>query len=138
VTRDARPDSIRRRTYDVAVGRTTSWACRRDQSIPSTSAVSCDAVSRITPSLIGSHRNAPSSSRFHSSTSPDPSQVGHIDEPQELNELAAAVAILDKGARLAGQPADAGQQGDRAVALVLGTRTLKEHWPPIAQWITAQ
>jgi len=34
--------------------------------------------------------------------------------------------------------ADAGQQGDRAVALVLGTRALKEHWPPIAQWITAE
>src|SRR5712691_2994527 len=34
------PDSISRRPYDVAVGRTTSRACRRDQSIPSTSAAS--------------------------------------------------------------------------------------------------
>src|SRR6516162_102859 len=42
---------------------------------PSTSAASCDAVSRITPSLIGGHRKAPCSSRFHNSTRPDPSQA---------------------------------------------------------------
>jgi hypothetical protein len=34
------PDSIRRRSHDVAVGRAISRACRRDQSIPSTSAAS--------------------------------------------------------------------------------------------------
>ena len=50
--------------HDVALGRTISAACSCDQSIPSTSAASCDAVSRITPSLIGGH----CSSRFHNST----------------------------------------------------------------------
>jgi hypothetical protein len=38
-----------------------SRACRRDQSMPSISAASCDALSRITPSLIGGQRNAPCS-----------------------------------------------------------------------------
>src|SRR5208337_3590246 len=61
-------DSKGRSAHDVAVGRATSRACSRDQSIPSTSAASCDAVSRITPSLIGGHRNAPCSSRFQNST----------------------------------------------------------------------
>ena len=58
VARDAPPDSIRRSAHDVAVGRATSRAYSRDQSIPSTSAASCDALNRITPSLIGGRRNA--------------------------------------------------------------------------------
>ena len=41
-----------------------SRACRRGQSSPSMSAASCDADSRMTPSLIGGQRNAPSSRRF--------------------------------------------------------------------------
>ena len=44
--------------------------------------------------------------------------VGLIEELEELDELAAAVAILDQGVHLAGQQIDAGQQADRAVALV--------------------
>ena len=43
--------------------------------------------------------------------------VGRIEEFEELDELAVAVAILDQGVNLAGQQVDAGQQGDRAVAL---------------------
>ena len=62
-------------SHDAAVGRGTSCACRRDQSNPSTRAASCDAVSRITPSLIGGQRNVPCSSRFQNSASPDPSQA---------------------------------------------------------------
>jgi hypothetical protein len=42
-----------------AIGRAISRACRRDQSIPSTSAANCADVSRITPSVIGGHLNAP-------------------------------------------------------------------------------
>ena len=57
--------------HDVALGRTISAACSCDQSIPSTSAASCDAVNRITPSLIGGQ----CSSRFHNSTRPVPSQA---------------------------------------------------------------
>ena len=68
-------DSISRGSHDVAVGRTTSRACRRDQSIPSTSAASCGTVSRITPSLTGGHRKPPCSSRFQNRTSPDPSHA---------------------------------------------------------------
>ena len=44
--------------------------------------------------------------------------VGLIEELEELDELAAAVAILDQGVHLAGEQIDAGQQADRAVALV--------------------
>src|ERR1700757_2817862 len=61
--------------HDVAVGCATSWTCRRDQSRPSTSAASCEVESRIKPSLIGGQRNALCSRRFHSITSPDPSQT---------------------------------------------------------------
>jgi hypothetical protein len=43
--------------------------------MPSTSAASCDADNRITPSLIGGQRKAPCSSRFQNNTSPDPSQA---------------------------------------------------------------
>src|SRR5271157_4660980 len=75
VPRNVWSDSISHSSHDVALGRGTSYACRRDQSIPSTSAASCDAVNRITPSLIGGHRNAPYSSRFQNSTRPDPSQA---------------------------------------------------------------
>src|SRR6516225_6402534 len=75
VIRPRAGDSKGRSAHDVAVGRATSRACRRDQSIPSTSAASCDAVSRIMPSLIGGHRKAPCSSRFQNSTRPDPSHA---------------------------------------------------------------
>ena len=75
VTNNLRPDSISHSSYDVAVGRVTSCACRRDQSIPSTSAASCADVSRITPSVTGGHRNAPCSSRFQYNTRPEPSQT---------------------------------------------------------------
>jgi hypothetical protein len=53
------PYSIGRRAHDVAVGCAMSRACRRDQSIPSTSAASCDTLSRITPSLIGGQVKPP-------------------------------------------------------------------------------
>jgi len=52
-----------------------SRACRRDQSSPSMSAASCDADSRMTPSLIGGQRNAPSSRRFQYKIRPEPSQA---------------------------------------------------------------
>ena len=45
-------------------------------------------------------------------------RIGRVEELEELDELAAAVAILDQGVNLAGQQVDAGQQADRAVALV--------------------
>jgi hypothetical protein len=41
--------------------------------------------------------------------------IGIIDELEELDELAAAVAI---SLNFAGQQVDTGEQGDRAVALV--------------------
>src|SRR5215216_8059137 len=44
--------------------------------------------------------------------------VGRVEELQELDELAAAVAILDQSVDLAGQQVDARQQADCAVALV--------------------
>src|ERR1700733_11298665 len=52
-----------------------SRACRRDQSSTSMSAASCDADSRMTPSLIGGQRNAPSSRRFQYKIRPEPSQA---------------------------------------------------------------
>ena len=63
------------RLYDAVSGAGISRACRRDQSRPSTSAASCEADSRITPSLIGGQRNAPCSSRFQYKIRPDPSQA---------------------------------------------------------------
>src|SRR5271169_1011064 len=45
-------------------------------------------------------------------------RVGRVDELEELDKLTAAVPILHQGMHLAGQQVDAGQQGDRAVALV--------------------
>src|SRR5208337_2089040 len=42
-------------------------------------------------------------------------RVGGIEELEELNEFAAAVAVLDEGVDLAGEQIDAGQQADRSV-----------------------
>ena len=70
-----RNQPLRTELHDVASGAGMSRACRRDQSSPSTSAASCEADSRITPSLIGGQRNAPSSSRFQYKTRPEPSQA---------------------------------------------------------------
>jgi hypothetical protein len=69
------PDSISHSSHDVAVGRVTSRACRRDQSMTSTNAASWAELSFITPSVIGGHRNAPCSSRFQNSTRPEPSHA---------------------------------------------------------------
>ena len=44
--------------------------------------------------------------------------IGGIEKLEEFDELAAAMAILDQGVNLAGEQIDAGQQADRAVALV--------------------
>jgi len=46
-------------------------------------------------------------------------RIGGIDELEEFDEFAAAVAVLDEGVNLPGEQIDAGQQTDRAVALVL-------------------
>src|SRR5216684_5937582 len=46
-------------------------------------------------------------------------RIGGIDELEEFDEFAAAVAVLDEGVNFAGEQIDAGQQTDRAVALVL-------------------
>jgi cytochrome c553 len=43
----------------VACGRSTRGTCTRVQSRPSISAANCAAESRITPSVIGGHLNAP-------------------------------------------------------------------------------
>src|SRR5487761_215165 len=69
------PDSISHSSHNVAVGRATSRACNLDQSIPSTSAASCEALSRISPPITGGHLKFPFSSRFQNNTSPDPSQA---------------------------------------------------------------
>ena len=45
-------------------------------------------------------------------------RIGGVDQLEKVDELAAAVAVLDHGVNLAGDKVDAGQQGDRAVALV--------------------
>jgi hypothetical protein len=47
------------------------------------------------------------------------SWIGGIDQLEKRDELATAVAVLDQGMDLAGDKVDAGQQADRAVALVL-------------------
>ena len=44
--------------------------------------------------------------------------VGGIEDLQELDELAAAVTVLDQGVNLAGHQIEASQQGHCAVALV--------------------
>ena len=46
-------------------------------------------------------------------------RIGGVEKPEEFNEFAASVAILDEGVDLAGEQIDARQQADRAVALVL-------------------
>jgi hypothetical protein len=45
-------------------------------------------------------------------------RIGFVETLEERDELAAAMAILDHSVNLAGDKVDAGQQGDRAVALV--------------------
>jgi hypothetical protein len=46
-------------------------------------------------------------------------RVNPVEKLEELDELTAAVAILDQVVNVADQEIDAGQQGDRAVPLVL-------------------
>ena len=46
-------------------------------------------------------------------------RISGIDQLEKRDELAAAVALLHQGMDLAGDKIDAGQQADRAVALVL-------------------
>ena len=46
-------------------------------------------------------------------------RIGGVEELEEFNEFAAAVAVLDDSVDLPGEQIDAGQQADRAVALVL-------------------
>ena len=43
--------------------------------------------------------------------------LGGIEELEELDELTAAVAILDQGVNLAGQQVDSGQQAHRPMTL---------------------
>jgi hypothetical protein len=45
--------------------------------------------------------------------------IGRVEKLEKLDELRAAMAILDQSVNLTGQQIDAGQQTDRAVALVL-------------------
>jgi hypothetical protein len=45
--------------------------------------------------------------------------VGDVEQTEEFDKFATAVAILDQGVHLAGQEVDAGHQGDRSVPLVL-------------------
>ena len=45
--------------------------------------------------------------------------IGCVEKLEKLDELAAAVALLEQGVRLSGQQIDAGHQGDRAVSPVL-------------------
>ena len=46
-------------------------------------------------------------------------RIGGIDQLEKVDELAAAVAVLDQSMDLASDEIDPGQQADRAVALVL-------------------
>jgi len=45
-------------------------------------------------------------------------RIGGVDQLEKVDELAAAVAVLDQGMDFAGDEIDPGQQADRAVALV--------------------
>ena len=45
-------------------------------------------------------------------------RIGGVEKLEEFDEFAAAVAIPDQGMDLAGEKVDAGQQTDRAMALV--------------------
>ena len=49
-------------------------------------------------------------------------RIGGVEKLEEFDEFAAAVAVLDEGVDLAGEQIDAGQQADRAMALVLVIR----------------
>src|SRR5712691_1771851 len=45
-------------------------------------------------------------------------RIGGVDQLEKVDELAAAMAVLDQGMDFAGDEIDPGQQADRAVALV--------------------
>src|SRR6516165_3429110 len=45
-------------------------------------------------------------------------RIGGIEQLEEFNEFAAAMAVLDQGMDLAGDEVDPGQQADRAVPLI--------------------
>ena len=45
-------------------------------------------------------------------------RIGGVEKLEEFDEFAAAMAIPDQGMDLAGKQVDAGQQADRAVALI--------------------
>src|SRR5260370_28654116 len=45
-------------------------------------------------------------------------RIGGVEKLEEFDEFAASMAILDQGMDLAGDEIDAGQQADRAVALI--------------------
>jgi len=49
-------------------------------------------------------------------------RIGGVEDFEELDEFAAAVAVPDEGVNLAGEQINAGQQTDRAVALVFMIR----------------
>ena len=46
-------------------------------------------------------------------------RVGGVEQTEEFDKFATAVAILDQGVHFTGQQVDAGHQGDRSMALVL-------------------
>src|SRR5208337_3244097 len=46
-------------------------------------------------------------------------RIGGVEKLEKFDEFAAAVAVLDEGVNPAGEQVDAGQQTDRAVALIL-------------------
>ena len=45
-------------------------------------------------------------------------RIGGIEQLEEFDEFAAAMAVLDQGMDLAGDEVDPGQQADRAVPLI--------------------
>ena len=68
-------------------------------------------------------------------------RIGGVEDLEELDEFAAAVAVPDEGVNLAGEQIDAGQQTDRAVALVFmiaresGMHAgLGQAWPDFRWW----
>jgi hypothetical protein len=48
-------------------------------------------------------------------------RVGGIEQLEEFDEFAAAMAVLDRGMDLAGDEANPGQQADRSVPLIFNT-----------------
>ena len=54
--------------------------------------------------------------------------IGRVEKLEKLDELAAAVAILDQAVNLTGQQIDAGHQDDRAVSLVLMLAHISRPW----------